>query len=172
MPAVYRGCDPRITQLNFGVVYGCLVGRYRGFRRFNRGLVGVHHFMLHVGVGGVLFRFLLRNRLALEELLVSDGLGARIIFLRDVAAQIGLRLAQGRVIVGHVRFGLFDLRFQRAGIDGKQKIALLHVVAFVNRDVIEDAADLAFHRNGFVGFDVSDYLHVDGGCPLPLPWQW
>src|SRR5262249_9738185 len=47
---------------------------------------------------------------------------------------------------------------ERPAVDVKQLIALLHEVAFVEVHLLQLSAHLRLHRNGRVGFDVSDHI--------------
>ena len=55
--------------------------------------------------------------------------------LRGIAHQVGLRLAQLRLIPGELALGLVQLRLERTRIDLRQQIARLEVLSLLIGDI-------------------------------------
>ncbi len=119
-PAVERGGDVRVIDLRLGVVDGGLIGLY-----------GRHQLIDHetLGVVGLLIEHLFGEQI--------------VVALHDEATvgELGLVLC----LLG---VGLVELRLVRAGIDLRQQITRLHVLALGESHLVELTIDACLHRDG------------------------
>ena len=129
--AVDRRADGGIAELDLGLLHGRFIGLDGGLRALNGGLIRLHCLVRGVGIGGVLLALVLGNDALLEQVLIAGGLRLRVFMRRDVAAQVGLGLAQLGGVAGQVGLRLADHGVERPPVDAEQQIALFDGVAFL-----------------------------------------
>ena len=128
--AIVRRCDGRVFELGLrGLDRGC-VGRNRGF-----GLID-----LAPAVG--------RRSVAVSIVLERQGLRARKVFLGGDQQGFVLRL---------LGFGLIERGLKKPGIDLRQHVALLDMLAFGEKHLLKLAIDLGMNGT------------VNNACTVPSP---
>ncbi len=155
-----------VVQLDLDVLHRGLVGHDLRAGAFDGGFVGQHGLGKGVGAGSHLVGLLTRDHALIEQATIPFGLVLGVLFVGDVARQVGLRLAQRGRIARQIGLCLAELGFERPPVDGEQQVALLHGIAFVERNLGQLAAHLRFHADGGIGFHIADDIDVDGNVPL------
>ena len=112
-PSIDRRCDIAVRQLKLRVL--------------NRGAVSSDDSPRRLLAGCVAVGLFLRDVVLLHELDVARGLGLRIFQVGFIARQVRLRLSQRRVV--------------RTRVDREQHLAFADIVAFVEPDARQLAAD-------------------------------
>jgi hypothetical protein len=106
-------------------------------------------------------------------------LESRVVHLGEVALQVGqglrhlglllgqrrLHLAERRAIPGHVGFHLADRGLQGPLIDGKEQVALGHLLAFLEVHLDDLTSDLCLEPHRRVGLNVADRDHLEWHRP-------
>ena len=94
-----------------------------------------------------------------------------------VALEVDQRDLQLRLAFAQLRPGLVEAGADRAVVDGRQQVAFVHQLAFLDQDSGENAVDLRAHHDAVQGqhradaadvarhvfFDDGDHPHRDGG---------
>ncbi len=131
--AVERGDDGGVAEHGLGV--------------FDRGLVGLH------------LRGILGDQRPLGiGLLAVDGVGGRQSF---IAIEIDLGVGEYRFVLRLLGHRLIELRLIGGGIDARQHVALLDVLAFLEVDAEQLAVDLRAHGHGVERLDGADGVEID-----------
>ena len=164
--AVNGRSDGGVAHLHRGRIHGRFGRHDLGAGALDGGFVGEHGLGKRIGAGLHLVRLLARDHALIEQSAIACGLVLGVLFIGDVARQVGLRLAQCRCIARQVGLRLAELGLERTRIDSKEQIALLDGVAFMEGDFGQLAAHLRLHRNGGVSLHVSDDIHIDGDIAL------
>ena len=128
-----RRTNGAVAKLYFCILHGGLVG---ADGRFQRTRVGMKLFILFSGY-----------KSAFIKLLGTICLSPRILFLSQVAGQIGFRLLESRVI--------------RAGINCEELIPFFHVLTFMEVDAVQLPIHLRFNHDRGIGLTVSNDMHFD-----------
>ncbi len=165
-PAVDGRLDGGVAQLDLDVFDGGFVGHDLRAGAFDGGFVGQHGLRESVGAGTHLVGLLARDHALIEQSAITSGLVLCVLLVGDVTRQVGLRLAERCCIARQIGLRLAELRFIGPRVDGEQQVALLHRVAFMERDFGQFAAHLRLHADGGVGFHIADDIDVDRDIPL------
>ena len=97
-----------------------------------------------------------------EQFRVAVGLVAGVKLLRAVPRQICFRLTEQRLVTLQVSLELRQLRLKRPRIDRKEKGVFLDVIAFLEMDVDQRAADLRLYRDRRIRLNVADHRNLNG----------
>ena len=153
--------DGAIRKVEFRGFERGLIHVERGFGAVDGGLVGAQRFVLRIECGLVSGVLIFRDQAFLRQRLVSVGLLFGVGGLHAVARQIRLRLSDQRLIFSMRRLRLIDGLLIGARIDFKKLLAFADVVAFLEKDFGEFAADLRFDGDHCNGFHRSDLAHLN-----------
>ena len=133
--------QPGGGRVDVGVAEIELGGFDVGLIEFDRGFILLDYI-------GLVFPLLRRDRIFLLQCLIS--------------VKIGLGLGDQRLIVRELRLSLVERRLIRAGIDEKQRIALLHDLSLGEEGLHDLAADPGLHVDGLDRLNRAERLDDDG----------
>ena len=154
--------DLRVRELQPHVLHRRLVRPHHGARGLHRRLVGLDRGGQAQLVRADLVVLLARDHAAVDQPPVAILLDHGIVVLRLVAREVGLGLGDLRLMLGELGARLLERGLEGARVDGEEEVAGLDVLALLEVDPGDLAADLGEHGHRRRRLHVADGPHPHG----------